>query len=50
VGEPWDVRTPTTLVKLRKDDQLPTWVKDPETQVWTEANKDEPIVDAGPSQ
>jgi hypothetical protein len=50
VGEPWDVRTPTTLVKLRKDDQLPTWVKDPETQVWTEANKDEPVVDAGPSQ
>lgn len=27
VGDPWDVRTPTTLVKLRKDDTLPRWHK-----------------------
>lgn len=50
VGEPWDVRTPTTLVKLRKDDELPKWVKDPTTHVWAEDRKDEPVVDDGPSQ
>jgi len=27
VGEPWEVRTPTTLVKLRGDDELPGWHK-----------------------
>lgn len=27
VGTPWDVRLPTTLVKLRADDSLPTWQK-----------------------
>jgi hypothetical protein len=27
-GDPWTVRLPTTLVKLRKDDQLPKWKKD----------------------
>jgi hypothetical protein len=27
VGDPWDVRVPTTLVKLRADDQLPKWQK-----------------------
>lgn len=27
VGEPWDVRVPTTLVKLRPDDSLPVWEK-----------------------
>ncbi len=25
VGEPWEVRLPTTLVLLRKDDKLPEW-------------------------
>ena len=24
-GEPWDVRIPTTLVKMRADATLPTW-------------------------
>lgn len=27
VGEPWLVRLPTTLVKLRADDELPSWHK-----------------------
>jgi hypothetical protein len=27
VGEPWEVRVPTTLVKLRPDDKLPKWQK-----------------------
>ena len=27
VGEPWLVRLPTTLVKLRQDDELPSWQK-----------------------
>jgi hypothetical protein len=27
VGDPWEVRVPTTLVKLRPDDTLPTWQK-----------------------
>ncbi|MDX1501174.1 MAG: hypothetical protein R3325_02345 [Thermoanaerobaculia bacterium] len=35
-GEPWLVRLPTTLVKLRPDDQLPRWVKDEEGD-WVEA-------------
>jgi hypothetical protein len=26
-GEPWEVRIPTTLVKLRPDDKLPKWVQ-----------------------
>ena len=27
VGDPWEVRVPTTLVKLRSDDRLPQWQK-----------------------
>jgi hypothetical protein len=27
VGDPWDVRVPTQLIKLRKDDSLPSWQK-----------------------
>lgn len=30
VGEPWEVRLPTTLVKLRTDDTLPEWEKSAE--------------------
>lgn len=26
-GDPWKVRVPTTLVKLRQDDKLPKWKK-----------------------
>lgn len=35
-GDPWDVRLPTTLVKLRLDDKLPSWKKD-QTGAWIEA-------------
>lgn len=36
VGEPWEVRVPTTLVKLRDDDELPKWEKQPDG-TWVEA-------------
>lgn len=36
VGEPWEVRVPTTLVKLRADDKLPQWEKQPDG-TWIEA-------------
>jgi hypothetical protein len=29
-GDPWEVRIPTTLIKLRKDDSLPKWTKQPD--------------------
>lgn len=35
-GDPWEIRIPTNLVKLRDDDQLPTWEKD-EDGNWVEA-------------
>jgi hypothetical protein len=35
-GEPWDVRLPTTLVKLRDDNALPAWTKQPDG-TWVEA-------------
>ncbi len=35
VGETWEVRVPTTLVKLRDDDALPTWTKQPDGS-WVE--------------
>ncbi len=36
VGEPWEVRVPTTLVKLRPDDKLPSWKKLPDGS-WVES-------------
>jgi predicted transcriptional regulator len=36
VGDPWDVRVPTTLVKLRPDDTLPEWRKQADGS-WVEA-------------
>jgi hypothetical protein len=36
VGEPWEVRVPTSLVKLRADDRLPGWQKQADGS-WTEA-------------
>ena len=36
VGDPWKVRVPTTLVKLRDDDQLPAWQKQADG-TWIEA-------------
>lgn len=30
VGDPWEVRVPTSLVRLRADDALPTWSKQPD--------------------
>ncbi len=35
VGNPWEVRVPTTLVKLRDDDLLPQWQKQP-NGTWVE--------------
>jgi len=29
-GDPWDVRIPTTLTRLRPDGSLPTWTKQPD--------------------
>jgi hypothetical protein len=29
-GDPWDVKLPTTLVKLRPDNSLPVWTKQPD--------------------
>ncbi len=36
VGDPWEVRVPTSLVKLRDDDQLPRWQKQADG-TWAEA-------------
>ncbi|EXK76414.1 hypothetical protein FOQG_18842 [Fusarium oxysporum f. sp. raphani 54005] len=35
-GEPWEVKVPTNLIRLRKDDKAPVWTKHTETQEWTE--------------
>jgi hypothetical protein len=35
-GDPWEVRLPTTLVRLREDGSLPAWVKSP-TGEWAPA-------------
>jgi hypothetical protein len=35
-GDPWTVRVPTTLVKLRDDDRLPRWEQDDDGN-WVEA-------------
>ncbi len=37
VGDPWEVRVPTTLVKLRPDDRLPRWEKRADG-TWIEAS------------
>lgn len=36
VGEPWEVRVPTSLVRLRPDDLLPKWEKQPDGS-WVES-------------
>jgi hypothetical protein len=36
VGDPWEVRVPTTLVRLRPNDDLPVWA--PLNGVWQETN------------
>jgi hypothetical protein len=36
VGEPWEVRVPTSLVRLRDDDQLPRWTQQADGS-WVEA-------------
>jgi hypothetical protein len=33
-GDPWDVRVPTDLIKLREESSLPTWTKQPDGS-WT---------------
>ncbi|KAH7071782.1 hypothetical protein FB567DRAFT_612457 [Paraphoma chrysanthemicola] len=35
-GEPWLVRVPTNLIKLRNDNKAPVWTKDVRTENWTE--------------
>ena len=35
IGEPWEVRVPTNLVRLRTDGELPSWGKDSRGE-WTE--------------
>lgn len=41
-GEPWDVKLPTNLVRLRADGKLPRWVRSsPDTWVWQSATRDE---------
>lgn len=35
VGDPWDIRVPTQLVHLRKDDKLPRWTQNDEGE-WIE--------------
>lgn len=35
VGDPWEVRVPTSLVRLRADDSLPTWSQQPDGS-WVE--------------
>lgn len=41
VGEAWEAKVPTTLVKLRKDGALPWWErKDPKTWEWTPQPKE----------
>jgi hypothetical protein len=35
-GDPWTVRIPTNLVRLRADDQLPQWVRNGQGE-WVEA-------------
>lgn len=34
-GQPWTIKVPTSLVKLRANDDLPKWVKDEESHQWT---------------
>jgi hypothetical protein len=36
VGEPWEIRLPTTLVRIRPNDDLPAWQKNGE--VWVPVN------------
>ncbi len=36
VGDPWEVRVPTTLILLRKKDSLPRWKKNPDGS-WVDA-------------
>jgi hypothetical protein len=39
VGEAWEIRVPTTLVKLRPDDKLPRWIK--QNGSWIETAADD---------
>jgi hypothetical protein len=35
-GEPWEVKVPTNLIRLRHDDKAPVWNKDLVTKEWIE--------------
>jgi hypothetical protein len=39
VGDPWDIRIPTQLVHLRKDNLLPQWTQD-EDGNWVEITEE----------
>jgi hypothetical protein len=34
-GAPWEVRVPTQLIRLRRDDRLPRWQQDPSAGPWS---------------
>lgn len=37
VGEPWEITLPTTLVRIRPGNSLPSWQQDATTGAWTPA-------------
>ncbi|MEM7084917.1 MAG: hypothetical protein AAF489_01965 [Bacteroidota bacterium] len=41
VGEPWEVRLPTSLIKLRKQESLPSWEENPDDSwEWVSVEED----------
>lgn len=36
IGELWELSVPTELVRLRQNDDLPTWTLDHKAGTWTE--------------
>jgi hypothetical protein len=43
IDPPWEIKLPTTLIKLRKDDLLPSWIRlNPDTQPPQLDDKDYP--------
>ncbi|HYP26990.1 MAG TPA: hypothetical protein VE262_09745 [Blastocatellia bacterium] len=41
VGEPWEIRLPTTLVRIRPGNSLPEWQQDEETGEWVPVAEEE---------
>jgi hypothetical protein len=46
-GEPWDVRLPTSLVRLKDSSKLPKWVKDEDGE-WKPVEEEDPEI-SGPT-